>query len=239
MYIRKMLQGLKNNPVDFLKRVLFKTVIGPLKYCKKDGYDASRYWGDRFSKYGIEYKGAGDESISNEENEKVYQRAQEEFRKVFEKETIDIKNAKILEIGVGAAFFTKLLFEMGAQHVMGVDITEVLFEQHKAKFPHYSFVKKDITADTIEGDFDIVTMIDVVQHITKREKVTAAMQTIKKCLKSGGKFFIGPLTAQNKKHHFYVNNWSADTIKQHFEDCHSHKLFPFKGSYLLIIEKSE
>ncbi len=239
MYLRKLIHGLKTDPVGFVKRAFFKTIIGPLKYSKENGYNASQYWKDRFSKYGYSLQGAGDESISSEDNEKVYQSARDEFQAILKQENINLSGSDILEIGVGSAFFTGVLFELGAQKLTGVDITDVLFNQHKEKFPDYTFVKRDITNDTVDGVYDLITMIDVVQHITEEAKVAAAMATIKNCLQPGGKFLIGPLETESQKHHFYVHIWSVETIKHFFDDCNVDREIPFKGSILLVIRKPE
>ncbi len=239
MYLRKLIHGLKTDPVGFVKRAFFKTIIGPFKYGKDNGYNASQYWKDRFSKYGYNLQGAGDESISSEDNEKVNQSARDEFEAILKQENIDLSCSDILEIGVGSAFFTGVLFELGAQKLTGVDITDVLFNKHKEKFPDYIFLKLDITNDTVDGVYDLITMIDVVQHITEEAKVTAAMATIKNCLKPGGKFLIGPLETESQKHHFYVHIWSVEAIKHFFNDCSIDREIPFKGSTLLLIRKPE
>ena len=50
------------NPVGFIRRMWFKFVAGPAKYRRGEGYDAARYWEDRFSQYGRSLRGAGHEN---------------------------------------------------------------------------------------------------------------------------------------------------------------------------------
>jgi len=237
-YIQKLFKGFFKNPVGFVKRAIFKTITGPIKYGKGDDYSASQYWHDRFSKYGCALQGAGDESISNEENVKRYQAAAVEFKRILEHEDIDFNAVNVLEIGVGSAFFTQVLCDLGVNNLTGVDITDFLFEQHNEKFPGYNFIKRDITTDAVEGKYDLITMIDVVQHIVNEKKLTGAMENIKICMNSRSAFLIAPLMEKDQKHHFYVHQWSSNMIKKHFSGYVFSDLISFKSCHALIIKNT-
>lgn len=70
------------DPFGFITRGLYKTIIGPLKYGGRDGYDAARYWRDRFLKHGPSLKAVGDEGLSHAENARVYAQAGNVFAEV-------------------------------------------------------------------------------------------------------------------------------------------------------------
>ncbi len=232
-YLEKFLK----DPIGFIKRAFYKLVLGPLKYGKEGGYDADKYWSDRFSKYGYNLQGAGDESKSVEENEQMYKDAAEAFRKIITEEKIDYDNLKVLEIGVGSAFYTQIFKEDGVTDYTGLDIADVLFEKHKEKFPNYKFVKSDITQDNVEGEFDLVTLIDVSQHIVKEEKLIAALRTIKGCMGEKSVFLIAPLSSMVKKQHFYVHSWSPEFVKNQFTGFEFKNIDDFRGDKGLIIRK--
>ncbi|MFC1563368.1 class I SAM-dependent methyltransferase [candidate division KSB1 bacterium] len=236
--IRSYLKKFVKDPFGFIKRAFYKIVLGPLKYGKKDGYDATKYWNDRFSKYGYNLQGAGDESKSVEENEEMYREAGAAFEKILEEEKIDFSGIRVLEIGVGSAFYTEILNSKGVKNYTGIDITDVLFDQHKNKFPDYKFIKCDITEDNVEGEFDLIIMIDVSQHIVKKEKLISALNTIKKCIGDKGIYLIAPLTSESRKHHFYVHSWSPEFVKKHFAGYEFRDLEEFRGNRGLIIRKN-
>ena len=226
------------DPLGFLKRAYLKLIIGPRKYgSKEDGYEAASYWNDRFSKYGYSLQGAGDESVSVEENKKMYHEAASVFRSMLQDEQIDFPNINVLEIGVGAAFYTGQLQELGVTHYTGIDIADVLFEQHQQKFPQYRFIRQDVTKSPIEGQYDLIIMIDVSQHIVKEDKIKAAFDHIKHGLAPRGCFLIMPLADQSKKHHYYVHVWAPEFVKRHFSEYAIREGALFRGGRSLIIKK--
>ncbi|MFC1493510.1 class I SAM-dependent methyltransferase, partial [candidate division KSB1 bacterium] len=190
-----------------------------------------------FSKYGYNLQGAGDESKTAEENEKMYVEAGSVFEKILAEENIDYGGIRVLEIGVGSAFYTQILKDKGVEDYTGLDIADVLFEKHREKFPDYKFVKSDITRDEVEGEFDLIIMIDVSQHIVKEEKLKSALNTIKGSMAESGIFLIAPLTSDSKKHHFYVHSWSPEFVKSQFTGYEFKDLEGYRGDKGLIIRK--
>ncbi|MFB2833645.1 class I SAM-dependent methyltransferase [Floridanema evergladense] len=220
-------------------RGLSKVIVGPMIYGQKDDYDAQRYWRDRFSKYGDSLKGPGHEGMSEQENQKAYQTAAQIFINTCLNSGIDLANARILEIGCGTGFYTETLANLGAKNYLGLDITDVLFPKLKQKFPHFQFIKKDITTDAISGEFDLIVMIDVIEHIVKEEKLSFAMQTIKNCLSKEGIFLIAPLTEMKKRELFYVNFWSIEDLKLRFVNWNFGESIPFRNGLLFCIKPGQ
>ncbi len=67
------------DPLGFVTRGLHKTIMGPIVYRGPDGYDAARYWRDRFLKHGRSFKAVGDEGLSDAANRRVYGQAATAF----------------------------------------------------------------------------------------------------------------------------------------------------------------
>ena len=146
--------------------------------------------------------------------------------------------ARVLEIGVGTGFYTHLLQALGTQSYTGVDITDVLFSNHAKDFPSYHFQKADITKDTLSGIFNIIVMIDVMQHIVEREKLAFAMANLKQSLAPGGIFIVGPLARVTRKHLFYVHYWSKEIIEEAFPGFEINEGIPFRDGVIVVIKKT-
>jgi 2-polyprenyl-3-methyl-5-hydroxy-6-metoxy-1,4-benzoquinol methylase len=227
----------KSNPLGLIKRAFYKTIVGPLKFRKGNSYDAEKYWSERFSKYGLSFRGAGHEGLSEKKNREMYAEAKEVFIQICQREGIDFQNLKALEIGCGSGFYTELLHESGVKNYIGIDITDVLFPELERKFPEYKFIKKDVTSEIIEGKFDLVVMIDVVEHIVEEEEFSSCMENLKDCLLENGILILAPIAELNKKTLFYVRQWSLEDVKKRFAGYVFGEMVPFRGNYIITIRK--
>ena len=224
-------------PIDLVRRALFKAVVGPIKYRSKRGYDARRYWGDRFRRYGVSsIRGAGHEGLSEEENRREYEQAGVVFTDLLRTEVPDLSSARYLEIGCGQGFYTQLAADLGVKSYTGADITDVLFPELSRRFPDYQFVRRDVTADRLEGEYDVVVMIDVSQHIVTEEQIDEAMRNVARVLRPGGLYLIGPLVEEGGRHMFHVRWWSVDEIRRRFEGFQGSTI-PFRNGRLLILRR--
>ena len=121
--MKKLFKKIFRDPFSFIKRAFYKTIIGPLKYQKKDDYKAEEYWRNRFSKYGLSLRGSGDEGLSEEENKKNYSKLAISLENLLSEENFDYQSIKVLDIGCGTGFFTKFLYNSGVKNYVGIDIT--------------------------------------------------------------------------------------------------------------------
>ena len=62
------------------------------------------------------------------------------------------------------------MLERGANHYLGIDITDKLFEQLRETLPTAEFRQLDITSQRLDGLYDLITMIDVTQHIVSEKQ---------------------------------------------------------------------
>lgn len=235
--LKKIFSRFKKDPSGFMKRALYTFLIEPVKYIRWNDYDAQKYWRDRFSKYGLSLKGSGDQRLSEQENKIMYAEAAKVFTALCQKVTIDFRSASVLEIGCGTGFYTQLLHNLGVKNYTGVDITDVIFTELKKRFHGFRFIKKDITSDKIKGKFDLIVMIDVIEHIVKEDKLSSSMENVKNSLSDNGIFILGPIQNTSKRQHFHVRYWSLEDIAPKFPGYVFGELMPFPGGYILIIKK--
>ena len=226
-------------PFDFLRRVVQKTVIGPVKYRSKRGYDARRFWNDRFGRYGTSLRGAGDEGLSEEQNRQIYEEAASVLTGYLRDHVGDLASSRVLDIGCGQGFFTQALADQGVRSYTGIDITDVLFPELSRRFPEYRFLQRDVTADPLEGEFDVVLMIDVAEHIVGDELMNAAMANVRRVLAPGKLFVIGPLIDQGRRHLFYVRFWSVDEIRNRFPEYEESSPAAFRNGQLFAFRRPQ
>jgi SAM-dependent methyltransferase len=237
--LTKLFSKFKRDPYGFIKRALYKKIIDPIKYGEGGDYDAHRYWSDRFSKHGfVTLKGVGDEGLAEEENKRMYAEAADLFTCLCQKEGVDFETTSVLELGCGNGFWTRHLHNLGVKRYVGVDITDIFFPKLRKLFPNYHFIRKDITSDKIDGQFDLIVMIDVIEHILTEAKLSSAVENIKNCLSEKGISMLAGIGYVNKKYSFYNRVWSLDDIKPKFSGHVLSELIPFRNNYILVIKKT-
>lgn len=214
--LNETLSKFRRDPLRLIKISLDKMFIGPLKYGRGRDYDAAGYWSDRLSKYGDSLQGPGCEGLSHQENERRYMEVTKSFTDLCVEEGVKLDEARVLEIGPGTGYFTRLLRDGGVRGYVGADITDVCFPKLAAEFPEYMFIKADVTSEGVRGEFDVVIMIDVVVHIMTETKFASAMANVKRCLKYGGVFIVSPVMDKNRRYLFYNRGWSVEDFKSVF-----------------------
>ncbi len=214
-----------------------KLVVGPIRYAKGRGYDAERYWRDRFDKHGLSLRGPGVEGDSEQKNKEGYEQAGAIFLELLRKEAIDFSTARVAEIGMGTGFYTDLLAKQGTQDYVGVDITDVLFGYLRKRHPNFRFEKKDVTADRLEGHFDLMIMMDVIEHIVEPQKLTFALKNIQECLTDGGILVLSGVHDRTKKLLFYLHSWSPEEIRSRAMGLEWKGPIPFRANDVMLAKK--
>jgi SAM-dependent methyltransferase len=208
-----------------------------LRYRSRDGYDAQRYWTDRFGKYGSSLRGVGHEGLSEDENQQMYSEAAGVFERVTRSLMEGVPQPRTLEIGCGTGFYTGLLSQLGVTDYTGLDITSALFDKLQARFPTYRFLQADITKDAVDDEYDLAIMIDVTEHIVSRQGLEAAFEHIKSALVPGGHLVVGPQSDKAARHLYYVHFWSIDDVERQFEGWTQVSREDFRGGKLLAFRK--
>jgi 2-polyprenyl-3-methyl-5-hydroxy-6-metoxy-1,4-benzoquinol methylase len=221
-----------------LKRGLRKLTVDPLKYGRGDDYDSARYWQDRFERYGSSFRGAGDESLPAAENERMYAEASSLLLGLAERIGVCWPEVSVLEVGLGNGYYTRLLHEQGVARYLGVDIVETFMPTLAGIDSSFVFRKLDVATSKIPGTYDVILMIDVIEHIVKRAKFEYAMNNLFEALNGGATLFINPLQrGPSRRRMFYLASWGYDDLKVLFPGCSFSQLIPFRGGNLVVIRK--
>ncbi len=155
------------------------------------------------------------------------------------REAGDLAEARVLEIGCGTGYFTSLLEDLGVRSYAGCDVTDVLFPDLRARFPHFRFQQKDVTSEPLNGLWDVVLMIDVLEHIVDEQRLSRALENVRRAVRPSGLLLLGPVTdsASNRRRLFYVRLWSSADVRPVFRDDEVSSV-SFVGGSLLTIRKS-
>lgn len=104
------------------------------------------------------------------------------------------KNTSVLEIGCGEGGNLVPFFNLGCERIVGIDILDNKINLAKEFFGELEggerteFICEDIYNIDDIGQFDLIIMRDVIEHIHNQEKF---MAFVKKFLKPDGRFFLG------------------------------------------------
>ena len=225
------------HPVGSLRRTIDKFIIGPRRYRNGEGYDAKAFWGDRFSRYGDSSRGPGDEGLSEASNDSDYLAAGAAFRAFCDKHQIDFAPAATLEIGPGNGFYTEIMAGLGAKALTCVDITDVMFDNLRTRFPFIDLRQGDVTERAIEGSFDIAIVIDVIEHIVSENDLRAALRNVAGAVSDGGTIVLGPVLQRRGRHLFYVHFWTESDVRAALSEWTVVDDVPFRSGQLLLLRR--
>lgn len=99
----------------------------------------------------------------------------------------DLSSKDVLDIGGGGGYFAHLMAERGAR-VFVVDYSEAAIDFGRLRFPDLEFLQLPVyELGTLRKHFDIVTCIDVIEHL---DRPRVMLQEVHKVLKEDGAFYV-------------------------------------------------
>lgn len=219
-------------------RAFYKLIIGPIIYKRQDGYDAKRYWSRRLSRYGTSMQGIGNEGLDEKQNSVLYKESKNAFLKTCDNLDINFNTIRVLDVGCGIGYYTRLLRNKGVKHYTGIDITDVPFPKLRSEFIDYIFIEKDVTRENILGEYDFIFVIDVLEHIVTEEKLCFALQNMSNALSYGGYIIISPVMPRPKKKFFYLRLWDMNTMLRYLHGFSIVSIMPLRGCQMVCIHKN-
>jgi SAM-dependent methyltransferase len=229
--------------VFFLRNVIFESgrkgrgiVKRILKRFRKTSYDPREYWSQRHRRFGLNVRGVGNCTLSENENSDAYRQAKQVFLDYCRVNGISFQGACVLDIGCGNGYYTEICSELGVTSYTGLDITDALFPALQYRYPSYRFCQLDITCQPPDSSFDLILMIDVTQHIVDDGKFSQAMRNIRDHLNDNGVFLItswlSPRRIQRGPHE---TARPLEDYRREFPDCEFLEPVVFRDKYLFAI----
>lgn len=225
-----------------LVRRVRKAITRPLSRVYRavfpDRYRPDEYWKHRLGRYGLDLRGVGNCTLSAEENERQYREAERDFLGLCRAEAIDLKDTRVLDIGCGTGFYAGVLRRQGVRAYTGLDITDALFDQLRARYPDFNFIQGDITRSVPPGPYDLILMIDVTQHIVHKERFSSAMRNVSRALAPQGTLvvtaWLTPEFVQRQPHEVAR---PMEYYRREFRDYSFSEPRPFRDKYVFAVRK--
>lgn len=189
-------------------------LIEPRRYSTAGGYDARRYWSDRFSQHGRSLRSVGDAGLGEEDIRSNYEGQARDVFGMLDSASCNLRDAHVLDIGCGTGYYTDRLRESGVSRYTDLDITDVLLPELRLRFPDFEFVCGDITHEVPACPFEVILLIDVIEHIVTAHNLTAALRNAASALAPGGLLLLAPVLEHGHQSLFCVRFWSGEDIRR-------------------------
>ncbi|MBI2069752.1 MAG: class I SAM-dependent methyltransferase [Elusimicrobia bacterium] len=187
--------------------------------------DRKNYW-ETLHGYYHDLRAVGP-SQQEEVNQKVYAQSRATISEFLDRNGFDLAGKKVLEIGIGAGFFTRLLAEKKPKILHGMDISQTAVQKVDNVLKQMNGINYKLwCADAVQGiptqeKYDYIVMLDVTQHITNRSQLLSALKNIQNSLEPKGVYILTSyLTQPNGQTHeaFHVRYWPLNVYKEIFSD---------------------
>lgn len=128
------------------------------------------------------------------------------LRAGFITEKVTAPSPKVLDVGCGGGILSEALARTGAQ-VTGIDLSQASIEaarrhaQSQGLSIDYRIVSAEEIAQTQTGSFDVVTCMEMLEHVPEPEKIVAACA---QALKPGGHAFFSSINRTPKAFLFAI-----------------------------------
>jgi SAM-dependent methyltransferase len=112
-------------------------------------------------------------------------------RRVFQgtvKAFITEQDPEILDIGSGTGFYLDRWRELGFQRISASDVSEVAVERLRERYPSLEIAQLDIGEESVgpSRQFDVVSIVDVLFHITSDRSYERALVNLAELVRPGG-----------------------------------------------------
>ncbi|HZD36368.1 MAG TPA: class I SAM-dependent methyltransferase [Nitrososphaeraceae archaeon] len=124
---------------------------------------------------------------------------------------------KLIDVGCGdGRFIRELSNHLLGKKLIGVDISERAINLAKALNPDLEFRRLDVLQSDLPNDFDIVTLIEVLEHIPI-DDVQPFLSSIADLQKSGGRLYITVPHSNRTTQRKHYQHFNSESINEHLQ----------------------
>ena len=157
-------------------------------------------------------RSVGDEGMTEVEIGEAYASQSRAILGMLERAAVEFAQVRLLEIGCGNGYYAELMCGRGLTQYQGLDITDAFFPMLRQRFPGFDFVRGDVTAEKVAREFDVVLMIDVIEHIVTEAKLRSALANVSAMMARGGVLALAPVAPRGRRSLFYVRFWTGEDV---------------------------
>ena len=234
--MNKKLIKLLQNPLIVLNYQL-RTILRCLRYSMKNDYKAKDFWMNRHKKYGFDLRGVGSCIKSQEENQRILNEGSRLMLELCNREGIELREVSLLDVGCGTGHYANAFCDAGGTDYTGIDIVDTLFNGLRKRFPDFKFLQIDVSTTPIQGKYDLIIAMDVLQHITNKQKFRYATENIKSHLKKDGVIIISTCIGPFKRNSFYMVTRPMSIFQNIFQRYRISKPLDLYGNKMFSIRK--
>ncbi|KOO51077.1 class I SAM-dependent methyltransferase [Viridibacillus arvi] len=152
-------------------------------------------------------------------------------------EIMQVKQAKVLDIGFGTGVLTNKLYE-NDHHIDGLDFSAKMIEIAQSKMPLANLMEWDISNGLPEqfqgNEYDFIVSTYTLHHLTDNEKVVF-IKSLLSLLSENGKILIGDIAFQTRAN---LENCRKDSIS-YWDDDEFYFVYDEIKTSLLDVAKCE
>ncbi|MHB8256099.1 MAG: class I SAM-dependent methyltransferase [Acidiferrobacterales bacterium] len=156
-------------------------------------FDQVDYWTRRISG-DIDLGVVGHRSLGRAYNEYIYRRRAVVLRDAIEELGLEPAGSKVLDVGAGSGYYVDFWRALGVPALVGIDLSREGMERLAAKYPEYRFLCADVTSPSIsaaiDSRFSVITVFDVIYHITDDDAAQRAFNSISEMLERDGYLLV-------------------------------------------------
>lgn len=160
---------------------------------KDPDFDQAGYWARRIGG-DIDLGVVGHRSLGRVYNGYIYRRRAAVLKTAVEELGLDPATSKVLDVGVGSGYYVDFWRELGVPCLFGVDLSAEGVQRLRRKFAEYRFLCADISSPsisaTIDAQFSVITVFDVLYHITDDEAAQRALISMSGLLDQDGYLLV-------------------------------------------------
>lgn len=115
------------------------------------------------------------------------------FNSIVAEQKLNLKQAKILDIGSGSGFYLKRWKALKATDITGSDFSQRALKKLRTTFRKVKLIHLDITSSipkSRQEKYSLVSAFDILYHIVDDQKYAKAIANISSLLKNGGIFIF-------------------------------------------------